>query len=200
MKPKKLTTRQINALETKEAIYKAAINLFNKKGYENVHIEDITKAASTAKGTFYNYFKSKKDLLYHTFDKFDEMYSNAYETVKAIPTFEYRFLSFIEQAYKQIDNFGKKIPKALYYNNILEKDPQILRNDRVLYILITEMIEFGINTGELNSNKPVEYYLEMIKTQIVGIDYRWCVSSKELDLSQYAKENMFIFINGLMNI
>lgn len=200
MDQKKLTNRQLKALETKELLYKAASKLFNEKGYENVLVEDITNAANTAKGTFYNYFESKKDVLYHTFSKFDEIYNNAYDKVRELPTFEERLLTFIKHSYKQIDEMGKKIPWALYYNSMLDDVPWIIWDERALYKIIKEIVEFGIKTGELNSNKPAQYYLEMIKTQIVGIDYRWCVSTEQMNFSEFATDNMSVFIKGLANI
>lgn len=195
-----MTNRQLHALETKDAIYRAAISLFKTKGYENVLIEEITKAAHTAKGTFYIHFKSKKDLLYHTFNKFDEIYVNAYEEVKQIPTFEERFLSFIEISYREIDAGGKEIPKALYYNSILDVDPVLLQNSRNKYKIISEMVQFGIETGELNAKESVDYYLDMIKTQITGMDYRWCVATEEIDFAKYTRESMRIYLRGLKNL
>ncbi len=47
----------------KDTIIQTAIDLFREKGYENVTIDEITLKIGIAKGTFYNYFKSKRDLL-----------------------------------------------------------------------------------------------------------------------------------------
>ena len=55
----KKLTRKEQAQITKRNLYDAAIALIERKGFENVSIEDITTAANTAKGTFYLYFKSK---------------------------------------------------------------------------------------------------------------------------------------------
>jgi AcrR family transcriptional regulator len=44
-------------------ILNAAQKLFEEKGYENTPVEAIIKAADIAKGTFYYYFKTKKDVL-----------------------------------------------------------------------------------------------------------------------------------------
>jgi AcrR family transcriptional regulator len=196
----KMTNRQLHALETKDAIYRAAISLFKSKGYENVLIEDITKEANTAKGTFYIHFKSKKDLLFHTFNKFDEIYMKAYEEVKHIPTFEERFLTFIEISYREIDAGGKEIPKALYYNSILEVDPRLLQSARALFKLTLEMVRFGIEKGELSGKESAEYYLEMLKTQITGMDYLWCVATEEVDFSKYTRESMRVYLKGLKNL
>jgi len=48
---------------TKEKILKNAEKLFGKRGYSKTHISHITRAAKTGIGTFYLYFKTKKDLL-----------------------------------------------------------------------------------------------------------------------------------------
>ena len=79
-----MTTRQLQAQQTKESIYNAAIKLFELRGYENVLIEDITNEANCAKGTFYLYYKSKKDLMYETVNRYNEISDRAYEEVKEI--------------------------------------------------------------------------------------------------------------------
>ena len=48
---------------TKEKIIQAAIKVFSENGYERSYVEDILKKAKVCKGTFYRYFRSKKDLL-----------------------------------------------------------------------------------------------------------------------------------------
>jgi len=196
----KMTNRKNHALETKDAIYNAAISLFKTKGFENVLIENITNEAHTAKGTFYVHFKSKKDLLFHTFNKFDGIYVEAYEKVKGFATFEEQFLSFVEISYREIDAGGKEIPKALYYNSVLETEPWLLRNDRDLFRIILQMVKFGIETGELSANKSAEYYRDMIKTQITGMDYMWCVANEHVDFAKYARESMHTYLRGLKNL
>ena len=48
-------------------IVKKAIELFNRVGYERVKVSDITDALQIGKGTFYLYFKNKKELLLECF-------------------------------------------------------------------------------------------------------------------------------------
>lgn len=47
----------------RKEIIDAAYNLFEEIGYENTSVENIINQANIAKGTFYYYFKTKKDLL-----------------------------------------------------------------------------------------------------------------------------------------
>ncbi|ADQ15446.1 TetR/AcrR family transcriptional regulator [Halanaerobium hydrogeniformans] len=48
--------------ERREEIMDAAVKLFAHKGYYNTKIADIVNLVGIAKGTFYLYFKSKKEL------------------------------------------------------------------------------------------------------------------------------------------
>jgi len=56
----KRKTRKEN---TRKKIFKSALELFTSKGFEKTIIEDITKKANVAKGTFYNFFSKKEDVL-----------------------------------------------------------------------------------------------------------------------------------------
>lgn len=57
-------TRTIKEPEVRKAeILHAAEKLFKQYGYEKTPIDSIIKEAGIAKGTFYYYFKSKKDIL-----------------------------------------------------------------------------------------------------------------------------------------
>ncbi|CAM6004024.1 unnamed protein product [Sphagnum balticum] len=47
----------------REEILTAAARLFTEKGYEATSVDDVAETADVAKGTFYNYFESKEDLV-----------------------------------------------------------------------------------------------------------------------------------------
>lgn len=48
--------------ERKEEILEAGLEIFSEKGYFNSKVAEIVEAVGIAKGTFYLYFDSKKDL------------------------------------------------------------------------------------------------------------------------------------------
>jgi TetR/AcrR family transcriptional regulator, cholesterol catabolism regulator len=47
----------------KENLYTAAVMLFRQRGFDETRVEEITQAAGVAKGTFFNYFPTKEDVL-----------------------------------------------------------------------------------------------------------------------------------------
>ncbi len=63
MESNKVSRRERKKQETKDSILHAARYLFEKKGFENTSVEEITDQADVSKGTFFNHFTSKDSLL-----------------------------------------------------------------------------------------------------------------------------------------
>ncbi len=55
--------RERRSLELRERLFRAALDLFAKRGFAETTVEDITNAADVGKGTFFNYFPSKDHIL-----------------------------------------------------------------------------------------------------------------------------------------
>jgi len=55
--------RQRRRAETRERIFRAALRLFAEHGFTATTVEEITEAADVGKGTFFNYFRNKEDVL-----------------------------------------------------------------------------------------------------------------------------------------
>ena len=58
-----MNKRQISAQITKRKLISTALELIKEKGFSAINVEDITKKAGVAKGTFYTYFKRKEDIV-----------------------------------------------------------------------------------------------------------------------------------------
>ncbi len=61
--PLKTGLRQRRRQQTEEKIFLAAMQLFREKGFALTTVEEITRTAGVAKGTFFNYFPSKQHVL-----------------------------------------------------------------------------------------------------------------------------------------
>ena len=58
-----MNKRDESAIKTKDKIINAARTLIKDNGIDNVSVDDITKAAGVAKGSYYVYFKKKEDII-----------------------------------------------------------------------------------------------------------------------------------------
>ena len=56
-------------LAKRDAILRAAIDVFAERGYFNAQVADVARAAGVAAGTVYLYFRSKDDLLVSIFER-----------------------------------------------------------------------------------------------------------------------------------
>ena len=59
----RMNRRERHRAETRERLFRAALQLFAERGYLETTVEDITDAADVGKGTFFNYFPTKEHVL-----------------------------------------------------------------------------------------------------------------------------------------
>ena len=55
--------RERHRAQTRDRLYRAALDLFAQRGFLETTVEDITEAADVGKGTFFNYFRTKEHIL-----------------------------------------------------------------------------------------------------------------------------------------
>ncbi|MFQ6104530.1 MAG: TetR/AcrR family transcriptional regulator [Candidatus Glassbacteria bacterium] len=60
--------------EKREAISEAAVTVFRELGYHETRMVDIARAAGIGKGTLYEYFENKSDILRFAFDRYFESF------------------------------------------------------------------------------------------------------------------------------
>ena len=68
-KNKKLSKREKNKENNRSIIIKAGVHTFLKKGISQTTVRDIIRNTDLASGTFYNYFKSKEEVLIAALDE-----------------------------------------------------------------------------------------------------------------------------------
>jgi len=68
--------RERKKAQTREAIIAAALELFERKGYDATTIEEIAEAADVSPRTFFRYFDSKVDVVMAPKDDSDDEFGN----------------------------------------------------------------------------------------------------------------------------
>ena len=63
-----MTTERVDKKERRQALLRAARDVFASRGYHDAKVEDICAAAKVAKGTYYLYFKDKRAVLEELID------------------------------------------------------------------------------------------------------------------------------------
>jgi AcrR family transcriptional regulator len=75
--------RERRRMETREKLYRTAMELFAKRGFFETTTEDITDAADVGQGTFFNYFPTKSHVLIVLFEKQRDKIATAEQEAEA---------------------------------------------------------------------------------------------------------------------
>lgn len=135
---KKLTNRQRQALETRNRILNAAMELFEVKEFENVSMEEIAEQAQVSIGAIYYYFQSKEEIAAQSVKPLDDTYHEFF--IHLTEDEEYRDLSPLDKFKKYYVYIHKILATDFNLGNLYIyciKNPQsnILKIDlgRILY-------------------------------------------------------------------
>ncbi|MBC8374982.1 MAG: TetR/AcrR family transcriptional regulator [FCB group bacterium] len=193
-----LSRKERDKLRNKEAILKAAVHLFAQKGFAETKLEDVAALAEFGKGTLYNYFKNKDDLLLSAFDY----------AVGNVLDFLYDQLSSVSDPLQRIRLIANS--QFNYYRsntdfmNVIMTNHQILMNhacskqvfDRFqdLKKLVVIEMQAAIDAGQLrpgNAQHYASYLSGMIHGQVRSLN----TGDMQMD-EMYADEIIDIFLNG----
>lgn len=101
-------------LSTKEQLVASAKELIAEKGYTDTKIEDITKHANVAKGTFYVYFKTKEDIFIEILKEYCLGFDVFSKSIKLEGDLKKNIESFITEIFMAINTNQDTIKPLLF--------------------------------------------------------------------------------------
>lgn len=178
-----MNKRQIAAIETKRKLISTALELLREKGFEAINVEDITKKAGVAKGTFYTYFKRKEDIVLDISRvPFGEIVEEL-KTMKEMPIIEqlqyyfHRFMECVESC--GINTCRQWTKDVLDPKNVPDnKDGKKWYYD---FTMLKEILEEAVKNGELKEETPIELLTHIIISELYGMMTCWCMSDGQFE-------------------
>ena len=194
MSDKPVSSRKQQALETKTRIYQTALSLMEKKNYQSITIEEISKSAGVSVGAFYHYFKSKNDIFFEIYQEADRYFEEyvAME-LKAAPG-QPRILEYFAHYAEYCQRVGLDTVKSLYNPD----NKLFIRYDRFMLQLLKQVVNEAqteqLLTVDLSAQQITEYLLIAAR----GVVCDWCLHDGLYDLSgmmqQYITRLLPIFM------
>jgi AcrR family transcriptional regulator len=113
--------KQERSINKKQHIIRTALTIFAQKGYYNTSSNEIAAQAGVSIGSFYAYFKDKKQLFLEVMDYYDELITNEIKpgiTLEEDNIEEYLFdlINSVLQAHKIHPDFHQEI-MAMYISD-----------------------------------------------------------------------------------
>lgn len=182
-----MNKRQTAALETKRKLISTALELLKEKGFDAINVEDITKKAGVAKGTFYTYFKRKEDIVLdisrvpfsEIADELDKM--EKMEIIEKLTYYFHRFMECVESC--GIHTCRQWIKDVLDPNNVPEnKDGQKWNYD---FMMLKGILNNAVKRGELKQDTPVELLTHIVISELYGMMTCWCMSDGKFEPLDY---------------
>ncbi|MBU3214497.1 TetR/AcrR family transcriptional regulator [Clostridium estertheticum] len=190
MDEQKLNNRQLQALNTKNKIYKSAIDLMDKKGYKNIKIQDICKKAGVSVGSFYNCFKSKNEILIEIYKRADEYFIKEVANNIYCDNAINEIIKYFDYYAKYNVQVGIDTMKLLYNSN----NKLFITKGRDMQNLLNIIIERGQEKNELSKEMSKESITEYLFIAARGVVYNWCLYDGKFDLLEAMNEYMKRFI------
>lgn len=175
-----MNKRQKSAVETKRKLITAGLELIKEKGFDAINVEDITKKAGVAKGTFYIYFKHKEDIVMEiSRTPFGEIAVELEQmgNIELFDKLRHYFRRFMEQVeFCGIQVYREWIRNVIDPNNV----PETMDSKKWFYDC--EMLKSILkNSKELRKDTPVELLTHIIISELYGMMIGWCMSDGKFE-------------------
>ncbi|MED1510363.1 TetR/AcrR family transcriptional regulator [Bacillus proteolyticus] len=144
--------RETRKKELKELIFLKAVQLFQERGYENVTVQDITTACGIAKGTFFNYFPKKENILLFLGDSQIELWNESLKTYANVEHPKERIKLVLGDLLDRFTGHGELMNHAVFEiiksNYLVENE---LKSIHQLQESLSSIITEAKETGTLHS-------------------------------------------------
>ncbi len=183
----------------RDAILRAAIDVFAERGYFNAQVADVARAAGVAAGTVYLYFRSKDDLLVSIFERtVQERLREGREEVAGIADPAERLRRF---AQLHLGMLGRDRNLAIVFQVELRQSVKFM--ERFSSTLLREYlgqiratIEAGQQSGVFRKNLNATTVAKMFFGALDEMATNWILSRRRYTLERDADAVVDIFLDG----
>ena len=161
--------------ENKKRIIEVALELINEKGFDNVSVSEITKAAGISKGAFYIHFESKEDFIEKQINYFydDLKLDGSYSIYERLENYLLKSIDhIIDSGLKMAQEWFSHSVRGSYYGNLkLSYDKEYIESlvgqtaDEVVSVYYGALNLWCFTNGEINPKEIIINYLEKHKEE-----------------------------------
>lgn len=193
------TTRQKQAEETKQRITACALELFNKKDIESVAITEICKKAGVSNGHFYNYFRTKEEILLSEYPAFDEYVKDKFSKLH----FDSALDAVRELIYRQVagaNDIGPNLFSQILRIQLRQHGKYVLENERYFHKYLRRLIQAAIQQRELDEKYDANDIVAMILRMSRGLLFDWSMRGGDYQIELQTVKDLNILLRSFQPV
>lgn len=182
----------------RQSLHQAVAKILLEEGLQGLTMEHISETAGMAKGTIYNYFKDKEELLQYVVEssmeplekRNDLIFSSHEPPLKKLEQFVFSTLSYFDE--------NKAFFRVMFDPELsgLKKPPKRKDRHQQLIKKVGKVIEDGIKEGVIKSAPPLKLSAILVMScAAITISRFW--GDDEKDIKEDAKLVMETFLKGV---
>jgi len=193
------TAAPADAPPKRDAILRAAIDVFAERGYFNAQVADVARAAGVAAGTVYLYFKSKDDLLVSIFER--SMREGLTTGRAAVANLQDPRERLLRLARAHLARLGHDRNLAIVFQVELRQSTKFMERFSATLLrdylgLIREAIADGQREGLVRADVKATAMAKMLFGALDEMATNWILSRRRYSLEADADTVVDLFING----
>ena len=199
--PKKpIGRRERRSNETREKIFRVALQLFAERGFSAATIEAITEAADVGKGTFFNYFVNKESILLEyremQMGRIKTFVSNSITSDEPLTTLIYKLAVTMTEEQQKSPVMFQSLITAIFSNEAVQKrmSEGLNRGRQIL----AELISHRQQSGEIRNDISADEIAHSFQRMIFGTTLIWSLSP-DITLEANLKKMTEVFICGIQS-
>ncbi len=197
--------RQQKSEKNRQLLLRSALDLFSQYGYERVTIDDIVKNVGMSKGSFYNLFRSKSDLIIYRSEVLGENVKTQFVQLLQQPEYAKKdavskIRDLIEIMVGTSTSSSNQPFLSQMFISVMSNPPEDARNyyeQHQTDDIVKGVILNGQTANEIRSDMNCDEILRAIHIFQRSLLLEWCYKMGKYDIIQRNKDAIAIFCQGI---
>ena len=187
--------------ERKSQILNAAEDVFTKKGFDEARMDDIAEETGLSKGSLYNYFKSKDDLIIAILDRIFQREFRVFESLDLTSMSATDAIwGFAETTSKDVKMMMRLLPITYEFMGLAFRNKLVQKAFKAYFNhymdILIPIIQHGIDSGEFRPADAKEIALAM-GAVMEGTLLLWVYDSSLVNPEQHIRSGMKLLLEGV---
>lgn len=190
--------RELNKRDKRERLLTASLRLFREKGYDQTKVADITRAAGVAKGTFFNYFPTKEQVLLALGEQMLGRVARVPASGLVQKTTARAKIKAVFRSLATGLDADRELVREMVYRGL--RLPDLINSDRAkldFRVMLVLLLEQGKRQKEISSQANADFIADTLYMLYFQQIVNWCNSDFETVLADRMDEVVDLVFDGV---